>query len=81
DLEAALAQHFGQPVKVHVVIDDQASAPMDVAKIEPRPLANAPSDPDDDIGPVSELVDATDQSTNGIDRLTKAFPGSEVIDA
>ncbi len=81
DLEAALAQHFGQPVQVHVVIDDQASAPIDVARIEPRPVANAPSDLDEDVGPVSELVDATDQSANGIDRLTKAFPGSEVIDA
>lgn len=81
DLETALAQQFGQPVQVHVVIDDQASAPIDVARIEPRPVANAPSDIDEDIGPVSELVDATDQSANGIDRLTKAFPGSEVIDA
>lgn len=81
DLEAALAQHFGHAVQVHVVIDDQAAAPIDVARIEPRPAANAPSDLDEDIGPVSELVDATDQSANGIDRLTKAFPGSEVIDA
>ncbi len=81
DLEAALAQHFGHAVQVHVVIDDQAAAPIDVARIEPRPAANAPSDLEEDIGPVSELVDATDQSANGIDRLTKAFPGSEVIDA
>jgi len=81
DLETALAQHFGQPVQVIVVIDDQAAAPIDVARIEPRPVANAPSDLDEDIGPVSELVDATDQSANGIDRLTRAFPGSEVIDA
>lgn len=81
DLEAALAQHFGQAVQVHVVLDDQAAAPIDVARIEPRPAANTPSDLDEDIGPVSELVDATDQSANGIDRLTKAFPGSEVIDA
>ncbi len=81
DLENALAQHFGQGVQVHVVIDDQAAPPIDVARIEPRPVTNAPSDLDEDIGPVSELVDATDQSANGIDRLTKAFPGSEVIDA
>lgn len=81
DLEAALGQHFGQAVQVHVALDDQAAAPIDVARIEPRPAANAPSDLDEDIGPVSELVDATDQSANGIDRLTKAFPGSEVIDA
>ena len=28
-------------------------------RLEPRPVANAPSDLDEDIGPVSELVDAT----------------------
>ena len=81
DLEEALAQHFGHPVRIEVVLDDQAAPPLDAARIEPRPTPNTPSDLDEDVGPVSELADASDQSVNGIDRLTKAFPGSEVIDA
>jgi hypothetical protein len=80
ELEAGLTQHFGRTVRVEVVIDDQTAGPIDPAKIDSRPTASSPSDPDDDIGPVSELADATDQSANGIDRLSQAFPGSEVVD-
>ncbi len=79
EVERTLGQHFGQAVTVEIRVDGDAPAPtMDPAKIEPaqRPAADA----DEDIGPVEELADATDQSATGVDRLTKAFPGSTVIE-
>jgi hypothetical protein len=79
ELEAALAQHFGQPVRVDVTLDAGASPPIDLAKLEPRAASRA-DDPDEDIGPVSELADASDQSASSVERLTRAFPGSQVID-
>ncbi len=79
EVEHALSQHFGQAVTVDIAVDGDAPTPtMDPAKIETRPAPAA--DADEDIGPVSELADATDQSANGVERLTKAFPGSKVVD-
>lgn len=79
EVETALADHFGQPVTLDVMVDGDAPAPtMDPARIEAAP---PPSDDEEDIGPVEELADATDQSANGVERLTKAFPGSKVVEA
>jgi len=79
EVEQSLGTHFGQSVTVEIRVDGDAPAPtMDPAKIEPAPKPTAEAD--EDIGPVEELADATDQSANGVDRLTKAFPGSKVID-
>ncbi len=79
EVEQSLGTHFGQTVTVEIRVDGDAPAPtMDPAKIEPAPKPTAEAD--EDIGPVEELADATDQSANGVDRLTKAFPGSKVID-
>ncbi len=81
DVENALTEHFGQPITIEVVID-ASDAPTDPAKLDERP----PSSPTDladeeaDIGPVAELADADDQSSRGVDRITKAFPGSQVIE-
>ena len=82
DVEQALTEHFGQAITVEVVIDTATEAPTDPAKLEPKP---APSPVDTsaeeaEIGPVADLADATDQSARGVDRITKAFPGSQVVD-
>ncbi len=80
EVEQALSRHFNQPLTVEVVVD--ATTPtesLDPAKLEsPRPRPT--DDSMDDVGPVEDLVDATDQSTDGVDRLTKAFPGSRIIE-
>jgi hypothetical protein len=44
-----------------------------------RPVRPADDD-EDEIGSMEDLIDATDQSSTGVERLTKAFPGSEVIE-
>ncbi len=83
DVETALSEHFGQAVVIDVVIDEAPQAPIDPAKLEPKPKP-APVDSaaeEAEIGPVTELADAEDQSSRGVDRITKAFPGSKVIDA
>ncbi len=80
EIEQALSRHFNRPLTVEVIVDD-AGPPksIDPAKMEssrPKPT----DDSMDDVGPVEELVDATDQSTDGVERLTKAFPGSKVVE-
>ncbi|MGB5760789.1 MAG: hypothetical protein WBM50_27995, partial [Acidimicrobiales bacterium] len=79
EIEQAFSAHFGQRVTLEVVVDDTAPPPtMDPAKIESKPVREIT--PDDEVGPVEELADATDQSANGLERLTKAFPGSTVVE-
>ncbi|MGI9597332.1 MAG: hypothetical protein ACR2QK_14310, partial [Acidimicrobiales bacterium] len=79
EIEQAFSNHFGQPVTLEVTVDEAAPAPtMDPAKIESKPAREITAD--EDVGPVEELIDAEDQSANGLERLTKAFPGSTVVD-
>lgn len=81
EVEQALSSHFGCPVGVDVVIDDDSTAPIDMAKIAPpAPPEPMAADADEDIGPVEDLADANDQATGGVERITKAFPGSQVVD-
>ena len=78
EVEQAFSAHFGQPVSLDVRVDGDAAAPtMDPA---PTPGPRTDLTDDEDVGPVEDLVDATEESTNGIDRLTKAFPGSTVVE-
>jgi chromosomal replication initiation ATPase DnaA len=79
EIESAFSNHFGHPVTLEIVVDDDAPSPnMDPAKIETRPTVEITAD--EDVGPVEELQNATDQSANGLERLTKAFPGSTVVE-
>lgn len=81
DVEQALSAFFGQPVIVEVELDDASAPPVDPAKLEPKPQRTAAGAVDEDIGPVEELKDASDHSSGSVERITKAFPGSQVIDA
>jgi hypothetical protein len=95
DVEAALAQQFGRPVPLSLV-DEQgagggtpstnrrgaaprsANGPAPAAAAEPDPPA-AP-EPDEAVD-VTELRDATDVAATGVERLTRAFPGAEVVES
>ena len=81
DVEQALSAHFGQPIELEIVVDDASTPPIDPAKLESEPASRQHDDSDDDVGPVTELDDATDQSATGIERIVRAFPGSAVVDA
>ena len=81
EVEQALGRQLGHDITLNVAVDGDAPTPtMDPARIDTKP-DDEPADDDDDIGPVEELADATDQSANGVERLTKAFPGSKVIES
>ncbi len=70
EVESALAAHFGRPVPLELVVDSDTTDP-----------ATSPTTavPDDDVGDVSTLDDAPAAMT-GVDRLTQAFPGAELVD-
>jgi DNA polymerase-3 subunit gamma/tau len=72
DVEAALAAHFGRPVPLRLVVDTGAVPP---------PTGSAAHLPDDD-GPVDvhDLVDAPAETVSGVDRLTQAFPGAQLME-
>jgi DNA polymerase-3 subunit gamma/tau len=80
EVEQALSAHFGQAVTLDIVVDGGSAAPIDPAKLEPRGPAPVADESEQDIGPVEELADATEASSGSVDRITKAFPGSKVIE-
>ncbi len=79
EVEEALSTHFGRPITLQIMVNDGATAPTDPAKIDPEPTKTY-DETEADIGPVDELEDATGHGDNSIDRLSKAFPGSKVIE-
>jgi hypothetical protein len=76
EVEAALADYFGRPVPLRLVLDD-GSGPGDSR--DPRG-GEAPPPSDDDIDP-DELVDAPpSHAVTGLQRLTEAFPGAQLVE-
>jgi DNA polymerase-3 subunit gamma/tau len=65
-VEAALAEHFGVPVPLRLVVDTGVVAPPPV--------------PADDVVDVDDLRDAPPDNRSGLDRLAEAFPGAEIMD-
>ncbi len=83
DVEAALSARVGQPVSVHLTNggEGSSSAPSSPGTPASTPVAAADTDQDErDHIDVSELEDATDVSTSGVDKLVQAFPGAELIE-
>lgn len=88
DLEAALGAHFARRVPVRLVVDN-ATTPqrmpetgMDQEHAVPgRRTTSAPRgpEPDDDVVDLGDLRDAPPDERTGLDRLTQAFPGTEII--
>jgi hypothetical protein len=81
EVEQALEAHFGRPVSVRLVVDDQSAPPpdaLDPATVTRREEATEPAD--DEIGPIDELEDAGDGGGDGVSKLTDAFPGAELVD-
>jgi hypothetical protein len=80
DVEEALAAHFGRRVPVAVVVDGGAAAPDEPGRPlgAPGPVdPGAPDDHDEHIDP-SELRDAGDVTTGGVDLLMREFGGQLV---
>jgi DNA polymerase III subunit gamma/tau len=77
-VENALAQHFGRPVPLRIVIDRGAPPPV-------VPGSDAPASDDGPHGDVEvidldELTDATDVAGSGVERVAQVFPGAELVE-
>jgi hypothetical protein len=83
EIEKALADHFGRPVGLDIVVDG-SSAPPDAAPGghgAGRALSSAPPPQEDDDVDLSALVDMPKEaSRTGLDRIKDAFPGAELIE-
>ncbi len=78
DVEAALAAHFGRPIPVRIVVGGDVPDPgAPHLSVAPPPAADAPSE-ESTIDP-GELIDAPEAATSGLDRITAAFPGAEIV--
>jgi DNA polymerase III subunit gamma/tau len=87
-VEQALAAHFGRPLTVGIVVsgDAAAAAPMpgDPAWTPTTPPPDAVTSQsatdDEDVIDPSELRDAGDVATGGVDLLLREFGGGEVLE-
>jgi hypothetical protein len=87
-VEQALAAHFGRPLTVGIVVsgDAAAAAPMpgDPAWTPTTPppdaAASQPATDDEDAIDPSQLRDAGDVATGGVDLLLREFGGGEVLE-
>ena len=71
EVEAALAAHFHRPVPLRLVVDEGGPPGGDAGPAPPT---------DDDVDP-TDLLDAPPASVpSGLDRLTQAFPGAQLLD-
>jgi DNA polymerase III subunit gamma/tau len=88
EVEAALAEHFGRPVPLRLVVDADA-APADPPAVgtpsagdsgrPPRARSEPATAADDDID-LSELTDATGVASSSVERVRELFPGAELVD-
>jgi hypothetical protein len=78
EVEAALSAHFGRPIRLHLVIEDEAAAAPSRPPASAAP-ASPPADHDDEIVDVHALEDAPTAAT-GVERLSEAFPGAELVE-
>jgi hypothetical protein len=80
EVERVVAEHFGAPLRIEVVVEGRASTATQGA---PAPGGDG-ADPEDlgadlgDIGDVAALPDAGDVATGGVDLLLREFGGELV---
>ena len=84
-VERVLGEHFGHAVRLTLTVDDAAPPPRPSAHASTMPapaevdVAPAPDDVADEVIDVDELEDAPADNRSGVDRLTQAFPGAELL--
>jgi hypothetical protein len=87
-VEQALADHFGRPVPLRLIVDSGEEQPSLLAE-DPPPApapaaeskaATAPEPEPDEPFDHHDLEPATDQPVDGVARVTQAFPGAQLVD-
>ncbi len=76
ELERALHHRFGRRLTVQLVVDASTPAP---GSASPTPAPTPQPEEHIDITEVAHLENADDVASTGIDRLTRAFPGSTLV--
>jgi len=82
EVESVVAAHFAQPITVRLTVGSGGAENGGGAAVPARTGAPAiPSEPDDeaDTIDVRDLEDAPADTRTGVDRLTEAFPGAQVL--
>jgi DNA polymerase III subunit gamma/tau len=80
EVEAALSAAVGRPVTLRLEVDATAAPEAGRGPGSGARPSNQPADDTgEDVGDIGDLTDASDVASSGIERLTRAFPGSEVI--
>ncbi|HEY1635179.1 MAG TPA: DNA polymerase III subunit gamma/tau [Acidimicrobiales bacterium] len=72
DVEAALRAHFGVPIRLRLVVDDESPSVPASQTVTQQTVADDPPDPD-------ELTDAPPGSTSVEARLLQTFPGAREV--
>lgn len=76
-VEDALEKHFGTPVPLLIVIDDEPVLPSDAQGFASDPT-EAPAEENE--VDVTLLVDADDAASSSAERITEVFPGAEFVE-
>ncbi|MEM7288409.1 MAG: hypothetical protein AAF480_18845, partial [Actinomycetota bacterium] len=78
DVRAAISSHVGSDVALELVVDGDAPPPT--ARAVDRPVAKVEDPVEDEVIDLDSLTDASADAAGGIDLLTEAFPGAELIE-
>ena len=85
EVEAALSARLGAPISLELVVDGEGGGGPAAVRHDGAPAsADGGAEPDEDFDlgghDVHDLDDAPDGRVGGLDALTEAFPGSELIE-
>ncbi|MGI8754354.1 MAG: DNA polymerase III subunit gamma/tau [Acidimicrobiales bacterium] len=80
-VDQALSAAFDHPLRLRLVVDELGGSEHSSSEGPADRQANSGSEDEDlSAADVRELPDAPDAPTQGIDALTKAFPGSQLVE-
>jgi hypothetical protein len=77
EIEAALGQHFGRPVRLQLVIDEAAPPATAGPAIAPTPSGYEADS--DDVAEWAEMAEAPEAAVTPEQRLMQAFPGAQEV--
>ena len=88
EVERSLAEHFGRPLPLRLVVDEartrpETGGPPPADPYQPDQVADryaADVEEYGEVGNVAALVDAPSVSTTGMELLQQTFPGAEIIE-
>ncbi len=81
DVRAAISSHLGTTIELTLVVDGDAPPPVARAADQPAPAPTVESPAEEEeVIDLDSLTDASADAAGGIDLLTEAFPGAELMD-